>query len=169
MMVTRVGSTTIAHPAHRRAIVMLATMTLALVMAWMALPAGAHRLQPTAHWARTLSANDTAHLHLVRSSGSLLYEEGSTTGSISGRERARFEVGATFVGGFTTYTSHGTLKGRGTATPHGSGRYESFSGSVVVTGGTGRYAHAHGRVRLYGTFDRKTYALVVQTTGTLSY
>ncbi len=83
--------------------------------------------------------------------------------------RVHFNVGAMFTGNFTIYTRGGTIKGHGTATPRGSGVYESFAGSLVVTGGTGRFAHAHGRTGLYGTFNRNNYGLVVQTTGTLSY
>jgi hypothetical protein len=124
---------------------------------------------PAARAAHTLNATDTAHLHYVSSSGSSLYEEGSASGTLRGSMRAHFDVGPTFSGSFTIYTHAGTIKGRGKATPSGSGRYESFSGSLVATGGTGRYAHAHGHAGLYGTFDRKTYALVVQTTGQLSY
>jgi hypothetical protein len=124
---------------------------------------------PTARAAHTLNATDTAHLHYVSSSGSLLYEEGSASGTLQGSMRAHFDVGPTFSGSFTIYTHAGTIKGHGKATPSGSGRYESFSGSLVATGGTGRYTHAHGHAGLYGTFDRKTYALVVQMTGRLSY
>jgi predicted outer membrane repeat protein len=80
-----------------------------------------------------------------------------------------FNVGPTFSGNFTIYTRGGAIKGHGTATPHGSGVYESFAGSLVVTGGTGRYAHAHGRGNMYGTFNRNTYGLVIQTAGTLLY
>jgi hypothetical protein len=83
--------------------------------------------------------------------------------------RAHVDVGATFTGSFVTYTRYGTIIGHGSATPHGSGTYESFSGTLVVTGGSGRYAHAHGTAGLYGTFDRDNYAFVVQTTGTLLY
>ena len=129
---------------------------------------GAQR-SASAQTARTLNADDTSHLHLVKASGSLLFEEGTTSGGISGTMRAKLELGATFKGTITIYTRHGTLKGRGSATPHGSGRYESFSGSVVATGGSGLYAHVHGRVALFGTFDRRLDAVVVQTTGTLSY
>jgi hypothetical protein len=124
---------------------------------------------PAAHAAHTLNGTDTAHLHYIRSSGSLLYEEGSARGALPGTMRADLNVGPTFTGSFTIYTRYGSIKGHGTATPHGSGRYESFGGTLVVTGGTGRYAHASGRAGLYGTFDRRTYALVVQTTGKLSY
>jgi hypothetical protein len=80
-----------------------------------------------------------------------------------------FNVGASFTGSFTVYTRGGSIKGHGEATPHGSGVYESFAGSLIVSGGTGRYVHAHGRAGLYGTFNRDNYGLVVQTAGTLLY
>jgi hypothetical protein len=82
---------------------------------------------------------------------------------------ARLNVGPTFTGTFTIYTRNGTIRGDGSATPHGSDRYESFGGTLLVKGGSGRYIHARGRAGLYGTFDRRTYAMVVQTTGRLSY
>jgi hypothetical protein len=130
--------------------------------------AGATRA-PRAHAARRLKASDTAHLHYISASGSLLYERGAASGTLPGSMHVRVEVGATFTGSFTIYTLRGAIKGHGSATPHGSGVYESFAGSLVATGGTGLYRHAHGRAGLYGTFNRKTYGLVVQTTGTLLY
>jgi hypothetical protein len=122
-----------------------------------------------AHAARTLKATDTAHLHYVSASGSLLREEGKATGTLPGSMRASVDVGATISGNFTIYTRGGSIRGHGSATPHGSGVYESFAGSVTVTGGTGRFTHAHGHTGLYGTFNRSSYALTIQTTGTLSY
>jgi hypothetical protein len=127
-------------------------------------------LAACAHAARTLNATDTAHLHYIHSSGSLLCEEGSATGTLPGSMSAHVNIGPTLSGNFTIYVhGGGTIKGHGTATPHGSGTYESFAGSLTVTGGTGRYTHAHGHAGLYGTFDRKTYALLIQTTGRLAY
>jgi hypothetical protein len=119
--------------------------------------------------ARTLNATDTAHLHYVHSSGSSLFETGTATGTLPGSMQAHVNIGPTISGNFTIDVRGGSISGHGTGTPHGSGTYESFSGSLTVTGGTGRYTHAHGRAGLYGTFNRKTYALVVQTTGRLSY
>jgi hypothetical protein len=121
------------------------------------------------HAAHTLKASDTAHLHYLSASGSLLHEEGQARGTLPGQMRAHVNVGATFTGNFTIYTQDGSITGHGTATPHGSGAYESFAGSLVVSGGSGRYVHASGRAGLYGTFDRENYAFVVQTTGTLRY
>jgi hypothetical protein len=122
-----------------------------------------------AHAARVLQASDTAHLHYTSALGALLLEEGKATGTLPGSMRVHLEVGTTFTGTFTIYASGGSIVGHGSAIPHGSGTYESFSGTLTVTGGSGRYAHAHGRGGLYGTFDRENYALVVKTTGSLAY
>jgi hypothetical protein len=119
--------------------------------------------------AGSVDATDTAHLHYVRSSGSLLFEEGSVSGTLPGSMHVDCNIGSSVTASFTIYARGGTIKGRGSAVPHGSGIYESFAGSLVATGGTGRYAHAHGRAGFYGLFNRKTYALTVQTTGKLSY
>lgn len=118
---------------------------------------------------RTLDATDTASLHYVRSSGSLLIEEGTAQGTLPGSMHARCNVGATFTATFTFYLKGGSITGHGTASPHGSGIYESFAGTLTVTAGTGRYSHAHGHAGLYGTFDRRTYAIRIKTTGSLSY
>jgi hypothetical protein len=122
-----------------------------------------------AHGVRTLNGSDTAHLHLVRQEETVLYEEGAATGGLPGHMKAQLAIGSIFTGNCTVYAPGGSITGRGRATPHGSGRYESFSGSLLITGGTGRYAHVHGRAGLYGTFDRRTFAFVMQTTGNLSY
>jgi hypothetical protein len=137
--------------------------------AFSARASGARAPQP-ARVARTLNATDTAHLHYIHSSGAELIETGTAFGTLPGSMQAHVNVGPTISGNFTIDVhGGGSISGHGTATPHGSGVYESFRGSLTVTGGTGHYAHAHGHAGLYGTFDRKTYALVVQTTGQLSY
>lgn len=125
----------------------------------------------TARAARPLNATDEAHMHYLKhkSTSTLLYEEGSAHGTLPGSMRAYCSLGATFTANFTLYTNGGSISGHGAATPHGGGLYESFAGTLTVTGGTGRYTHAHGHAGLYGVFDRRTYALTVQTTGSLSY
>jgi hypothetical protein len=119
--------------------------------------------------ARTLNGAATAHLHLVKADGSQLDEEGPVTGALPGTMRAVLTTGEVFSGSFIIHTTGGTIDGHGRAATHGSGRYQTFNGSITVTGGSGRYSHAHGRTGLSGTFDRRTYAVVIKTTGTLSY
>jgi hypothetical protein len=134
-----------------------------------AAPASAGGAPASARAARVLNATDTAHLRYVSASGSLLLDEGKATGALPGSMRVHLNLGTTFTGSFTITTSGGSITGHGSATPHGSGAYESFSGTLTVTGGTGRYARARGRGKLYGTFNRSNYSLVIKTTGSLTY
>jgi hypothetical protein len=122
-----------------------------------------------AHVAGTLHGTANAHLHLVRAEGSELIEEGPVSGVLSGSASGEFHTGAIFTASFTIRTHDGTISGHGQATPHGTGRYQSFSGSFLATNGSGRYAHIRGRGGLYGVFDRRTDSVVIQTTGTLTY
>jgi len=148
--------------------VFIALSFIALVGAALSAGAPSTPRDRAASPAGTLSATDTAHLHYLRSSGSLLHEEGAAHGTLPGNMQASVDIGPTVTASFKIHTNDGTINGHGIATPRGSGTYESFAGSLTVTGGTGRYAHAHGIAGLYGVFDRKTYALTVQTTGKLS-
>jgi hypothetical protein len=127
-------------------------------------------LSPLAQTARTFVANDEGHLRKVGESGADLIEEGSVTGTLPGTVRVGFNIGAVIEATFTLYPhGGGTLTGHGSGELHSSGRYASFGGTMTVTGGSGRYRHAHGTGGFYGTVNRKTYALVVQTRGTLRY
>jgi hypothetical protein len=123
----------------------------------------------TAHTARTVDVNDRAHLHSVGESGSDLLEEGQATGGFPGRVEVQFNVGATVYASFTIATQYGSISGSGSSKLHGTGVWDSFGGTVTVTHGTGRYAHAHGHAGFYGVINRRTYAATVQTTGTLDY
>jgi hypothetical protein len=119
--------------------------------------------------AHTVSGADSAHLHLLHQDESLLFEEGKASGVLPGRMRAQLTVAQQFSGTCTIYTNGGSITGHGVATPHGSGRFQSFKGTLTITGGTGRFRGAHGHTGLYGTFDRRTFSLVIQTTGNFSY
>lgn len=157
---------------HRRrslGLVLLALLLLASAISMSPATSYSAEGPAKAHAARSQSADATAHLHLIRAEGSQLFEEGPVSGALAGSMRAELNTGAVFTGSFTTRTNGGSIKGHGVATPHGSGRYQSFSGSLRVTGGSGRYAHVNGHAGLFGVFDRRTDTVVVQTTGTLTY
>lgn len=128
------------------------------------------RGQGVARVAHSLSATDTARLHLVKSSGAAVVEEGRAAGTLPGTLRAYLNVGATVTASFTIYVKGGgSLKGQGSGRLKGRASEPSYGGTMTITGGTGRYSHARGRGGFYGTLNRSSYALVVQTTGTLSY
>jgi hypothetical protein len=121
------------------------------------------------HTARSQSAADTAHLHFVRESGSYLLEEGIATGGLPGKVQVRLDVGATTYASFVISTRSGSISGECSGKLHGIGTYASFGGSMTITHGSGRYSHAHGIGGFYGVLNRHSFALTVQTTGTLKY
>ncbi len=119
--------------------------------------------------ASVISVNDTGRLHQIEENGSQLIEEGPASGSLPGSVRARLTLGTTVTIGFTIYLHGGTISGHGAAKLNpGKGAYASFNGSLSVTHGSGRYAHAAGKGGLYGTIDRENNdATVVQVVGRL--
>ena len=144
--------------------------TAALMLAslpWLAAGASGQPRARTA--ANTLRVNDTGHLRLLKSFGGVLLEEGRASGTLPGSARVRMVIGSIVTASFTIVARDGSIAGRGRATLHSSGRYTSFGGSLSVTGGSGRYAHAYGIGRLYGVIDRRTDALTVQAIGSLRY
>jgi hypothetical protein len=131
---------------------------------------GATRTRPTANAAHVLNVKDEGHLREVSSSGAELLEEGRVSGTIPGKVKVSFNIGATISAKFTIYANGGgSISGRGGGALHSTSVYSSFGGSLKVTGGSGRYAHAHGTGNLFGAINRKTYALTVQTVGKLYY
>lgn len=125
--------------------------------------------QQRGHAARALRATDHARLRYRSAKGEWLFETGSAEGTIPGWMQVHMRIGSYFSGNFVIHAAGGVIRGHGTAFPHGSGEWESFKGSLIVTGGTGRYRHAEGRAGLYGAFNRRTYELNIKTTGVLRY
>jgi hypothetical protein len=160
----------IAIPTSSAYRIALATLVAGACIA-MSLPA-AGTAASRASVARTQSVKDVARLEKTDVEGSVVFEQGEAEGALPGKMRVRLDTNVPFRASFTLRTRGGTLSGHGTATPceqRCSGRYESFRGALVIDGGSGRYAHARGHGGLYGVFDRETYSVEVQTTGTLVY
>lgn len=161
--------------ARRRAAAYAWPIALAITLGTGASPAAAakpHRREQTKPRARDtaiLHASDRAKLHYRGAVGEEVYETGSANGTLPGSMRVHMIFASTFSGSFAIYTRGGRIDGHGRARPHGGGIYESFAGTLVVTGGTGRYRHAHGTAHLYGTFNRDNYALTIETAGTLRF
>jgi hypothetical protein len=145
---------------------------LALVAAGAPVAIAAARGPILARAAHTLKVNDTGYLHLLHASGSILSETGSVSGTLPGAASVRLDVGSESV--TATFTIHvhggGSITGTGRAKIGSDGRYTSFGGTLSVTAGTGRFAHARGAGKLYGVIERRSDSLTVQTReGTLHY
>lgn len=134
--------------------------------------AWAHSDTPSAHAARVLNVKDEGRLRYVKSSGEVIIDEGHASGSFPGSVKVRF-----LYNGEPTVSARFTISGPGGSIyAHGTGRLSSptspapsFHGSFTVTGGSGRYSHAHGSGALYGVYYRRSYALTVQAAGKLPY
>ena len=125
-----------------------------------------------AHAARVLNVRDKGGLHYVKSSGSVIIDEGRASGSFPGWVKVRFTYdGEPTVGArFTISGAAGAISARGTARlSNPTSPSPSFHGSMTITGGTGRYAHVRGSGELYGVYYRRSYALTVQAIGKLPY
>ncbi len=125
-----------------------------------------------AHTARSLSVKDEGTVRFLRSSGSTITDEGPASGTIPGKVRIRF----TYTGSPTVNAQITIFGHAGNIYAYGVGRLSSpvsatpsFKGTLTITGGSARYAHAHGSGELFGVFYRRSYGMIVQTKGTLRY
>lgn len=129
-------------------------------------------LAASASATRVLNVRDQGRLHYVKSSGSVIIDEGRASGTFPGWVKVRFAYnGEPTVGArFTISGRGGSISARGSArlsSPNSPS--PSFHGSMTITGGSGRYAHVRGGGELYGVYYRRSYALTVQAIGKLPY
>jgi hypothetical protein len=155
----------------RRALALLLS-TLLLCGAACAVTAGAASAKG-ARRARTSLTNtyvkEQGHLHFVsKNGGSAIVEQGSATGTFSASLNIDLTIKVSKItGSFTAYLKGGSISGYAYATPHVSGQWVSFKGSLTIKHGTGRYAGASGTSSLYGSFNRTQLKLNVQVIGRL--
>jgi hypothetical protein len=125
----------------------------------------------TAGAARTVSLNDTAHLHRTSSHGFNLYESGSASGTLGGSISLHLDVVSTnrVTAQITVHPSGGSISGTASGSYRNNGSTASFSGTMTVTSGTGSYSHAHGSgLSFSGTIQRSNDAVTVHVSGHFS-
>jgi hypothetical protein len=125
----------------------------------------------TARAAGTLSLSDTGHLHRTSHHGFTLDEEGSASGTISGTIYIHLKIVSTnrVTAEVSIYPGGSSITGYATADYRPSGAVASFSGTMTVERGTGRYSGAHGSgLSFTGTIQRSNDAITVHVSGRMS-
>jgi hypothetical protein len=133
--------------------------------------AAAHRSdQSFASAARLIAVNETLRAAPVGHRSPTEYND---VGRGSGTFNCPLSIHVSITFTTTTFTFHcspsgGTLTGTGKASFYVAGNIAQFSGTLSVTHGTGRYAHASATgLAMHGVFQRKTYDLVTTVTGSM--
>jgi hypothetical protein len=115
--------------------------------------------------------NETAQLRVLSRRGIIFNEQGPASGTFRCTLTLRLTAKVTHVSiQFSANPSGGTLRGEGSANVQPEGAIGRVTGTVSITGGSGRYAHAHGsRLAITGTVNRHNYNLSIRVTGTMYY
>jgi hypothetical protein len=127
---------------------------------------------PGAHLARAMSLNESGRLQLTSKMGFTLNERGSTSGTITGAMYIHLNLASSsrVTAEVNIYPRGGSLTGTGSASYRVEGGVAAFSGTLSITRGTGKYAHARASgLRFTGTIQRRNDAVSVQLSGPLSY
>jgi hypothetical protein len=128
-------------------------------------------LAATARSTRSVVLNETGHLHLTGHRGLTLNEQGLVAGTIKGTIYIHLTITATnsVRAEVNIYPSGGSITGQASASYRVAGATASFSGTMNVTRGSGRYAHAHASgLGFSGTIARLNDAVTVRLSGQLA-
>jgi hypothetical protein len=126
---------------------------------------------PAARAARTITLNESGHLHLLSKHGFTLNEQGSASGTIAGTIYVRLKIVSTNRVTAEVSISHGggSISGHGSAAYHRGSETASFSGSMSVSHGSGGYSNASGSgLTFRGTIQRTNDAITVHVGGQMS-
>lgn len=121
--------------------------------------------------ARTIAMRETVRATNVSHQGyTVINDRGRGTGTIDCA--AVMQVIVHYTKGtakLTCTTSAGSVTASGTTAFFTAGQTATFTGTMAVSHGTGKYVHASGKVSVEGTWQRKTLVLQAFVTGTISY
>ena len=121
--------------------------------------------------ASIVSLHETGNLRLTSKHGFTLNEQGSATGTFSGTIHVRLTIlsSSRVRAEVSISRSGGSISGEATAIYHRSSASASFSGSLSVNSGTGRYSHARGSgLSFGGTIQNSNDAIAVHLSGPIS-
>lgn len=152
------------HALQRASLrVSLVLMAVTLAVAVGVAPSGAdpvHAKPPVAGAAKTMSVNLTAKMHLIGRPGHVLNEQGTFTGTLGGSINVHFTAvtSTSGIGTFLAYPSGGSIAGQTNTKGHVVGANIYFTGTMTITKGTGRWAHASGSgLQFSGVINRQNF------------
>lgn len=144
---------------------------LAGVVVALAFAVGTALASQTAQAARTTALNESGHLRATSKHGFTLNERGSVAGTVTGTIYVHLTVVSTsrVSAEVSMYPSGGSISGYASASYTKGNQTGSFSGTLTVTRGSGRYAGAHGSgLSFSGTIRRSDDAVTVRVSGTVT-
>jgi hypothetical protein len=128
---------------------------------------------PHAKAARSLNLDDSASLHLQNKHGIELKEGGTAKGTLGGPLYLQLKVTSTrsVTAQVQVYPSGGgSVSGSAKASYHVSGATATFSGTMAITKGSGKYSKAKASALSFsGTIKRSNDAVTVRVSGKMSY
>jgi hypothetical protein len=135
-------------------------------------PVSAASSPAAAKLARTVSLRESGRLRLTSKKGFTLNERGTASGTISGTIYIHLHLTSDtrVTAEVNIYPRGGSLTGSGSASYHVVGGYAAFAGTLSITRGSGKYAHARASgLRFTGTIQRRDDSVAVQLSGHMSY
>lgn len=126
---------------------------------------------PIAHAATTVWVNELVHGTNVNHQGNtVINDRGYGTGTF--KCSALMQMRVYYTKGFTSITcktSAGSITAAGKVAFFSAGSTATFTGTIPITHGTGKYLHGSGHYRVEGTEIRKTYGVEATTKGWFTY
>jgi hypothetical protein len=149
----------------------LAALALAIAAAALAGAAGA--AAPRARASRSFTLSDSANLRLNNHKGVELKESGQARGNLSGSIYIQLRLASrhSVTAKIQVYPSGGAIDAAAVATYRVvTSSNASFSGTLNITGGKGRFAKAKGtRLSFSGSVHRPSDSVSVHVSGRMSY
>jgi hypothetical protein len=121
---------------------------------------------------RVTTVRDRATTHFVHGHGLRIEEQGQISGTLSGPLTLHLTTVSTYRVSveFVAYLQGGSISGQGLTHFHVSGSTGYFTGTLAITHGSGRYAHARASaLAVNGTMDRHSFKISVSVVGQMQW
>jgi hypothetical protein len=122
--------------------------------------------------ASSMKVVEHVSLKLVKRRGSTKFEHsGRATGTVAGSVRSVTTLSHSVAlrGTVTITTKRGKLRLQVDGRARSLELRTRFTGSATIAGGSGRYAHAHGRGTFEGVVNRSTWAATIDAAGSFTF